>query len=335
MLGVTVDGLEDGCCELLPKLFALTVDVAVGTTTEVDALERTSRLLLGLQDCFQSRGAVLMHDERLACRQLLNVIAGEVEGRLQYGTLTGNGHNLIVPIEEGRPYAPRVAHSKHLAAACHAAHHVASVVVGHRGAQYICHLNVVFDVMGNVYAFQSFCFSFDKETFHFSVQAMPHQFECDVGVAVDARRLSLPDHLREYLVNVRHVEVAANTEILCPPVVAAQERMNVLQAALACRAVAQVSHIKRSPLPTSPLGEAFEHFCDGIFAHCLLTKHILRANRCIHVNAGNACTLLSAVMLFLHHQIELAKAIGRCAILFFIIVLRLQQPYQCHTAFMF
>ena len=97
--------------------------------------------------------------------------------------------------------------------------------------------------MGDVSAFQSFCFSFDKETFHFSVQAMPHQFECDVGVAVDARRLSLPDHLREYLVNVRHVEVAAKTEVLCPPVVTAQERVNVLQAALACRAVAQVSHI--------------------------------------------------------------------------------------------
>ena len=185
-----------------------------------------------------------MHDECLACRQLFNVIATEVEGRLQYGTLAGDAGDFVVPIEEGWPYAPRVAHGEHLAAARHATHHVASVVVGHRGAQYICHLNVVFDVMGDVYAFQSFFLSFDKETFNFSIQAMSHQFQCDVGIAVNAWRLSLSGHLREYLVDVRHVEVAAKTEVLCPPVVAAQERVNVLQAALACRAVAQVSHIE-------------------------------------------------------------------------------------------
>ena len=52
MIGISVNRFEDGCRELLTKLLALMVDVAIGTSTEIDALERTTCLLLSLQDRF-------------------------------------------------------------------------------------------------------------------------------------------------------------------------------------------------------------------------------------------------------------------------------------------
>ena len=133
MFSISVDGFEDGCCKLLAKLLAFVVNVAVGTPAEVDALEGTTALLLCLQDGFHSRAAILVYDECLACRQLLNLFTCKVKGCLQYSTLAGHGNHLVVLMPKGRTDAPRVAHGKHLAAASHAAHHVAAVVVRHRG----------------------------------------------------------------------------------------------------------------------------------------------------------------------------------------------------------
>ena len=183
-----------------------------------------------------------MYDECLACRQLLNVFTSEVKGCLQYSTLAGHGYHLVVLMPEGRTDAPRVAHGKHLAAARHAAHHIAAVVVRHRGTQHIGHLHVVFYIMSNVCAFQSFLLSLDEQAFYFPVQSMPHQFERDIRVAVDAGGLPLLYNLLEYLFDVRHVEVAAKTEVLCPPVVATQEGMHILKTALASSGVTQVTH---------------------------------------------------------------------------------------------
>ena len=87
--------------------------------------------------------------------------------------------------------------------------------------------------MSNVCAFQSFLFSLDEQTFYFPVQPMPHQFERDIRVAVDAWGLSLLNNLLEYLFDVRHVEVAAKTEVLGSPVITTQEGMHILKTALA------------------------------------------------------------------------------------------------------
>ena len=87
--------------------------------------------------------------------------------------------------------------------------------------------------MSNVCAFQSFLFSLDEQAFYFPVQPMPHQFERDIRVAVDAWGLSLLNNLLEYLFDVRHVEVAAKTEVLGSPVITTQEGMHILKTALA------------------------------------------------------------------------------------------------------
>ena len=53
VVGVAVDGFQDGFCELLSQLLALMVDVAVGASAEIDAFERTACLLLSFQDGFE------------------------------------------------------------------------------------------------------------------------------------------------------------------------------------------------------------------------------------------------------------------------------------------
>ena len=48
----------------------------------------------------------------------------------------------------------------------------------------------------------------------------------------------------KHLVDVCHIEVAAQAEVLCPPVVSTQERMDILQSSFVCGGIAQVSHIQ-------------------------------------------------------------------------------------------
>ena len=195
----------------MSQLLALAVDVAVGTSAEVYALERTARLLLRLQDGFHDRSAVVMNDESMSSGQLLHIVACEVECGLQHRPFACYSHHIIVPVEESRANAPGVAHGKHLAATGHATHHIAAIVVGHRGAQHVSRLYVILYISCDVGAFHPLCLSFGEQAFDFAVKAVTHQLEGDVGVAVDAWRLTLAHHLAEYLVDVGHVEVATQT----------------------------------------------------------------------------------------------------------------------------
>ena len=88
------------------------------------------------------------------------VLSLQVEARLNDRTLRGQDHYFVILIPEGRTYAPRVADGKQLAAACHPAHHVASVKVRHRGLQDIGYLNMIVYMGCDVSAFQAFLLSF-------------------------------------------------------------------------------------------------------------------------------------------------------------------------------
>ena len=62
---IAIDGFHDGRRQLFAQSFALLIDVAIGTTTEVDALERAGAQLLGWHNLLQAALAVLMYDECL------------------------------------------------------------------------------------------------------------------------------------------------------------------------------------------------------------------------------------------------------------------------------
>ena len=160
---------------------------------------------------------------------------------------------------------------------------------------------------------------------------MTHQFQRDVRVAIDTRRLALLRQERKDLVDVRHVEITTETEVLGPPVVTAQEGVYERQAALACGRVAQVTH---QQLALHLLGHTTEYLGDGILSLGLLTEHILRARLVLQTNRGDTGTLLSAVVLLLHHQIQLVETIGPRTILFLVVVQRLQQANHRHATLM-
>ena len=138
----------------------------------------------------------------------------------------------------------------------------------------------------------------------------------------------------EHLVNVGHVEVAAQGEVARPPVVAAQERMHILQSALAGGGVAQVSHEQRCLLGGGALSDAAEYLSDGILALGTLAEHIFLTGRSVKTYERHAGALLTAVVLFLHHKVELVKAIAASAIFLAVIFQRLKQAYHSHAALM-
>ena len=115
--------------------------------------------------------------------------------------------------------------------------------MGHGGAQYVCYLDTVFDVMGYVCTSESHSVCLLIKTLHFAVKAVAHQLEGDVGVAVDAWRLPVCRKKLEDLIDVGHIEIATEDEVLGAPVVAAHEGMHKLKTALARSGIAQVAHV--------------------------------------------------------------------------------------------
>ena len=209
---------------------------------------------------------------------------------------------------------------------------------------------MVVDVLGDIRTFEPHRVRLLIEPFHLAVQSVSHQFERDVRVAIDTRRLALLGKEMEDLVDVGHVEVATQAEVLGSPVVAAQEGMHILQSALPCGGIAQMAHKKGCTFPASAghsrlrigsslllvgLWEYSEHFRNGVLALSPFTKHIFLASRGVEVDASHSGTLLTAVVLFLHHQVELVQPIAPGSVFLLVITQWLQQANHRHSALMF
>ena len=125
----------------------------------------------------------------------------------------------------------RISHSKHLATTGDATHDVTSVKMVHRGLQNILHTHVLIDKTRNVRVCQSTLLGIDEVALHLTVEAVSHELQGDVGVTVDARALALLGEVFEDFLDIGHVEVAADAEVLCFPVVTAKERVHILHTA--------------------------------------------------------------------------------------------------------
>ena len=73
---------------------------------------------------------------------------------------------------------------------------------------------------------------------------------------------------------------------------------------------------------------------DGILALGFLTEHILRARFLVQTYRCDTSTLLTAIVLLLHHQVEFIETISPRAILLMVVVQWLQQAYHRDTTFM-
>ena len=352
VVDVAIYGIEHLWHEQFAEAFALAVDVAVGTATEVYAFERASRIAALFEYALHAHLSAAVHEQRIAGLQLFDIVAFEVERRLQHRAFGCYGYELVVLVVERWSYSPRVAHREHLARPSESAHHVATVKVGHCGAQHVRHIHMVVDIARYVHAFESELLGINKVAFGFAVEAVAHQFEQSVTIAIDAREHTLREHLLEYLVDISHIEVAADAEVLSLPVVAAQERVYVCESFLSGRGVAQVSHVELSGegqmvLCKLGIGEQFgresgvlflhasKYLGNGILAFGTLTEYVFCSGHSVEFYTCHSGTFLSAIVLFLHHQIELVECEHPRAVLLLIVFERLEQSYHCHTAFMF
>ena len=211
---------------------------------------------------------------------------------------------------------------------------------------------MVFDVVGDVGVLHLHRLCSHEVALHLSVKSVAHQFKHDVGVAVDAWTLALLSQFLEDFIYVGHVEVAAKTEVLRLPVVAAQEWVHILDATLSGGAVAQMSHVEFACERQFFLGKLSiskllgsqvlevgvclaEDFGHGILALRTLTKHILMSRLSAQFDTSHTSTLLSTVVLLLHHQIELVECVHPGAVLLLVILQWLEQSDHCYATFMF
>ena len=161
------------------------------------------------------------------------------------------------------------------------------------------------------------------------------------------RVLATADDVGEDLVDVGHVEVAAQHQVARRPVVAAQERVYIFHAALARGAVAQMAHIQlahkrqvdgRSAVHqrvVDVVADAAEDLADGIAALGALAIDIFLAWSGVRVDAAHTGRLLTAVVLLLHQQVQQVQAIQIGSILVFVILQGLAQLDHCDAAFVF
>ena len=193
--------------------------------------------------------------------------------------------------------------------------------MGHRGLEHIRHIHMVVDIVGDIRTLQALFLGLNKEALHLTVEAMPHQFEGDIGIAIDTRRLALGCEERKNLVDVGHIKVATQTEVLGAPIVTTQEGVHILQTTLTRGGIAQMTHVE---LTLERLIDMLEHLGNGVLALGLLTEHIFLASRGIEVHTAHASTFLTTVMLFLHHQVELVKSVAPRTVFLFVVAQRLQ-----------
>jgi len=158
--------------------------------------------------------------------QFLHVAYLQVECRLQHGALRGQSQHFVILVPEGGTYAPGVAHREHLAASRHATDDVAAVPQRRCCAEHVAHVDVLLDVAGDVASVQVVLQGNVEQALALAVQPVTQLFKQDEGVAVDARMLPEGGYGLEYLVDIGQVEVAAEAQVLGPPVVAAHKRMD-------------------------------------------------------------------------------------------------------------
>ena len=86
--------------------------------------------------------------------------------------------------------------------------------------------------------------------------------------------------------------------------------------------------LERAVHPAEDLG-------DGVFAFSPFPEHILLTWGICQVDASYSRTLLAAVVLLLHHQVELVKAIPAGTVFVLVVSERLEKADHRHAAFVF
>ena len=120
--------------------------------------------------------------------------------------------------------------------------------------------------------------------------------------------------------------------------------MHIFEPALTCCRVAEVTHIEFSVKGRIGIRVVFvrnlqmascsrKDVGDCLLALRFLSVHILVSGLLIKFDTSYSGPLLTSVVLFLHHKIELVQRVVRCTVFPFVIFQRLEESYHCNAAF--
>ena len=174
--------------------------------------------------------------------------------------------------------------------------------------------------------------------------------EDEVGVGVFAWVLSGGAYLGEDVVGVGEVEVAAEGEVACAPVAAAEEGVDVGESGASGGAVSEVPHVEFAGEGEGGGGvggvvellwgdvavvavDGVEDFGDGVGAGGALAEHVFFAGLGAELDAGEAGSVLSAVVLLLHEEVELVEGVHPGAVLVVVILQGLEEADHGYAAF--
>ena len=219
------------------QCLALFIDILVATAREIDPFKRAPPVLTLSKNVVDRNTAVLAHNQSRTRRQFLYIVDPNIQHRLNHRTLRSYHHNLIVVIIESRTYALAVAQGKHIARARHAANHKTAVPQARLVAKDVVHIDIVLNESRKPVSVGSLVAIFTIQPVVLHVERMAELLKDYKRVGIYARMLSLAHHRVENLVNVGHIEVAAQQQVARAPIVAAQERMHIAHPRLTRRAV--------------------------------------------------------------------------------------------------
>ena len=174
----------------------------------------------------------------------MNAFDWNIQYSLDDRTFGSQHHNFVVLIPECRTDAPWVAYGKSFSASCHSADYVSTVPFGRGGFQYVGQVYPIFDGMCDVHAFQSFFLALVIQAFHFSVESVSHLFQHNICIGIFSRMLSCFRDVGKDFVYIGQIEIAAQSQVLGTPVVAAKEGVYIRDTAFSCRGIAKMSHVE-------------------------------------------------------------------------------------------
>ena len=206
--------------------------------------------------------------------------------------------------------------------------------------------------MRHAHAGQAFSLSQVKETFHFTVEPVPHLFQHNIRIGILTGMLADGCDTGKNFIHIGHVEVAAKGKILRPPVISSEKRMNIGYPGFSGSRVTQMPHISFSGKRQRPFGKrgivqlffaqilevalyCLKYLGDGTGTQCPLTEHILLTRIYFQFHTRQTGTFLTTVMLLFHQQIELIQPVHPRSVLLFIVLQRFKQTYHGNATFMF
>ena len=346
---VVIHLLEDLQHHIAAKSLPLMVDIDVAPTGEVDPLKGARPILLRLDHLLQMDIlTTTIYRNGLSSLELMHLVEGEIERCLDHWPLRGDYEDLIVIVVIGGTDAPGVAHRIHLATTGHTAEDIASVKHWSALPQRLQRIDMILYILRDVHPLEPLCHAVCIAALHLTIESMTEELHEHACVRSISRMLSASGDVLEYILDCGEVKVPTHGECLSPPVITPQRRLEVLHARLPGRGVAQMPHVTLPDVGSRLDVEAvvrllvgdclidgvmygIEDLRDSSRPESPLPVEVLRTHGSLKLDAGDTCTILSTIVLLLHHQVELIETIASGAVFLPIILERLPKPDKYYS----